>query len=436
MAGISDIVTITITSNSRTPTAAGFGLLLILAYHNHFPEKSRLYTDLSGMLTDGFVATEAAYLMAQSAFGQNPRPASVRVGRLPAAHTLTNVLTITSNVEGQHIKAKLLGPDGTINTLDYTVLAAATLTSVAVAVEALIEAYTGITSSASVADITITPATPGGVFFLYDLENCVVNETTADANYDDELSALQLIVDDWYYFILDTNSPANVALAAAWAETRTKHFFYQTSDYGERSGTGTLASALQSAAYTRTHGLYTKNASKYAQASLVGSVAPKAPGGVTLKFRNLPGVTPDTLTPTEETTLKGHNLNFYTTIAGLNVTIEGKNAAGGYTDIVIGTDALKARIQERVFGLLANADKWPYTDSATDAMRGEIFSVLEGFVAPPSLFVVDGSITVTAPLVASVSTENRANRILPDIKFAATLQGAVHSVRIEGTLSV
>lgn len=434
MASISDIISVSITNNSRTATRVGFGTMLIMAYHTVFPELSRLYTDLDGMTGDGFATTSAAYKMAAAAFAQEPRPEKVRVGRLPAAHTLTRTLTITSAVQGQHIKAKLLGPDGTINVLDYTIGASATTTSVATAVEALIEAYTGINSAPAAAVITITPATAGDTFYLYDLENCTQEETTADANYDDALTALLAVVDDWYYITMDTNSHTNVDLVAAWTQTRDKQFMYQTSNYTEKSGTGVLASGLKASAYTRTSGLFVDNESEYGQCALIGKLAPKDPGSVNAKFRTLTGVTPGVYTSTEEAFFRTNNLNFYSTIAGISAVLDGTAASGQFIDIGIGTDALKARIQERVFTFLANADKRDYTDATVDAIRGEIFAVMETFVA--SKFLSAGTLSVTAPKVSAIDVADRALRLLPDVKFAATLAGAVNKVQIVGTLSV
>jgi hypothetical protein len=41
-----------------------------------------------------------------------------------------------------------------------------------------------------------------------------------------------------------------------------------------------------------------------------------------------------------------------------------------------------------------------------------------------------------APKVKDVSSADRANRVLPDVTFSATLAGAIHAVEILGTISV
>ena len=46
------------------------------------------------------------------------------------------------------------------------------------------------------------------------------------------------------------------------------------------------------------------------------------------------------------------------------------------------------------------------------------------------------SIEVTVPLYKDVEQADRLNRKLPDVKFSAVLQGAIHTVTIDGTVSV
>lgn len=437
MSGIGDIVTVTITSNTRTPTRQGFGTPALMSYHTRFVERRRRYSDLDEMTDDGFVPRDAAYKMAQAAFSQNPRPEEVLVGRLPAAHTHTQTLTILSATEGEHIRFKVIPPGtDTPTQIDYTILAAATTTTVATAVELLVEAITGVDSSSAAAVITVTPTTPGGLVYIYDLENVAIKDTTADAGYDDELTALSLVDDDFYFIALDVNSEANGDLVAAWAETRTKEFIQQTQDTGEKEGTGTIGTGLQALSYDRTGLLFVEAIHEYGACAWIGTVAPKDAGSVTFKFRNLVGVTPSRLTSTQETNLKNAGTNFYSVVGGLGITQEGTAASGEFLDITHGTDWLVARIQERVFGILANADKVPYEDPSVDSILGEILSVMESAVGPPRNFLRAGTLSASAPKVADVDPADRAARLLPDVQFGAQYAGAIHKARLRGTLTV
>ena len=46
------------------------------------------------------------------------------------------------------------------------------------------------------------------------------------------------------------------------------------------------------------------------------------------------------------------------------------------------------------------------------------------------------SIVVNAPLVADIPSNDKNNRLLPDVTFTALYQGAIHKVQISGTISV
>lgn len=434
MAGIADVVTVNITTNSRTPTRAGFGTPLFMGYHTKFPERYRIYTDLPGMVSDGFETWSAQYLWAQALMAQNPRVEKFVIGRLPAAHTHTQTVTILTAVEGQHIRLSVMSPtDGTVTEIDYTILAAETTTTVATAVELLIEAVTGVDASSAVAVITVIPTTPGGVVYLYEGENVAIKDTTADAGYDDELTALQAVYDDWYGVNIDTASEANIDLVAAWAETRTKLFFAGTFNTEEADGTGTMASQLEALAYDRTILLWGE-LFQYPPGRWLGRGLPKDPGSITWAFKELVGMAPSALTPTQETNLHGNNVNTYQTIAGLGITRKGVSVSGEFIDIVHGIDWLTARLQERILAILANADKISYEDASVDMFAAEILAQLEEGVARK--FLKAGTLFATGPKVADVALADRAARLLPDMKFGADIAGAVHKVKLDGTLSI
>ena len=48
----------------------------------------------------------------------------------------------------------------------------------------------------------------------------------------------------------------------------------------------------------------------------------------------------------------------------------------------------------------------------------------------------DGPFIITAPDVSEVSSQNKIDRILPDVNFTATLAGAIHVVQVNGVIQV
>ncbi len=438
MSELDQIVDVTITADSKTPSRQGFGTPLCLSYHTRFVEHYKIYGSLREVAED-FETYDSGYRMASAAFAQNPCPKQLVMGRLPAAPSFTRTLTITSAVEGDIISFTIVDPTtGTATDITYTVLAAATTTTVATAVELLVEAVTGISCTSAAAVITITPATAGGQIWVYNLYNCTTEETTADGNYDDELTALQLLNDDWYFITTDSCSAANITLVAAWALANKKMYFVNTDSSGELAGTGTIGSGLLALSNDRTAVIYTPNSHEFGGVAWASLGAAQTPGSITWAFKTLRGVTSKNLTAAQRSALETDNINHYQSIASLSATRPGKTTSGEWIDITHGIDALTARIKEDVWALFVNSAKVPYTASGLDLVASCILGAMkafEGTAEVPSL-LVEGSSLVIMPEFSTISTGDRAARQLTGVRFSATLAGAIHKVVVNGTLSV
>lgn len=436
MASINSVVSVQIRANSRNPTRAGFGTPLILTYHTVFAEKWRVYTSLAAMTADGFTSTSSAYRMAQALTDQNPSVRSWIVGRKDTAPVFTQDVTITSAVEGAHVRFKIIDSAGVVQQIDHTIGAAATTTTVATAVELLVEAIAGVTSTSAAAVVTVGADTAGFKPYIYDVENCYVVETTADSDYDDELSALELLDNSWYFVLTDSESKANVDKVAAWVLSRTKLYFVSTQSGAELAGTGTLGFDLKALTNGRTVLIYGFNAHEHIGARWVGAGAPEDPGSITWALKALRGATAKDLTPTQETNLEADNINHYQSIAGLGSTRPGKVASGEWIDVVHGIDAMTAAIQEAVWTVMANAKKIPFTEAGLDLIASAILGAMkrfEGSNENPGL-LVPGSSQVTMPNIDDISETDKRNRRLTGVSFYAKFAGAVHFVEIVGTL--
>jgi hypothetical protein len=158
------------------------------------------------------------------------------------------------------------------------------------------------------------------------------------------------------------------------------------------------------------------------------------PGADTWVFKGLAGVDSYELTESEEGALADKNATYYIEVKDVATTLGGKVAAGEWIDVVRGIDWLGARMQERIFFLLLNNKKIPYTDAGIDLVKGQVQAQLdEGVTA--TLLVGTPPPTVTAPKAASVNPTVRATRVLPNVNFKARLQGAIHAVQVTGTVT-
>lgn len=86
---IDDIVSIVVTTAGAATPREGFNVGLIVGSSTHISttDRCKVYTDLAGMLSDSFVATDPEYKAAELYFSQVPRPTKVVVGRRDATET-------------------------------------------------------------------------------------------------------------------------------------------------------------------------------------------------------------------------------------------------------------------------------------------------------------------------------------------------------------
>ncbi len=543
-AELSSIVSVSITSDSKTVSRQGFGTPLVLSYHARFVDAYRAYSSLSEMVEDGFAVYDEAYLMAAAIFAQDPCPEQVIVGRLTSAPAYTSRVQMLSATEGHTISLKYREPQsGTAVSVSRTVPAASSLGAEATAVAALVNdvdvdsiktngastagiqslvaadfdgaigddaftyprrvtitlnshadwdattivvagkdangatysedftvpnggnatltsagLYTKVTAItvpaqsgtngtftvgtragavgtvAATSYIDFTPLTAGRKVHVYDLVNASIEETTADAAYDTALSALQLENDDWYFVCCDSSSPANVADIAAWTLTAKKLYFFDSNSALALAGTP----AVDLSSNTRSVGLFSRNSHEYNALRWVGVGASNDPGTITWAFKQLAGATDHALSTTQKNFLEGDDLNHHQTVAGLSITRQGVTTSGEYIDVQHGIDALEADIKESVFAAIASLPKVPFTERGLSVIESAIKGALLRFSGQgdtPGL-IAAGTATVIMPALSSISTADKAARRLRNVRFSGTLEGAIHSVTIAGTLSV
>ncbi len=300
----------------------------------------------------------------------------------------------------------------------------------------------GVTvTTPSSAKVTITANQPAE---LFDVANwtgnlALTDQTAVGGTLATDLDAIKAEDNDWYGLGLAYNSKAYVQAGAAWVEPNLKLFAYNSSDTacGDGSSTTDVMAAIKASAYFKTFGLYSGNELlSYSGFAWICEELPFAPGSSTFALKTLRGVPVDNaVTTTQQGIILGKNGNVYEAVAGFNVTNPGKSAAGEYVDIAFGRDWLIARLKERVFGLLVAVRKVPYTDTGVDLVVSGVKAQLQDGITATFL-AADPAPVVTAPKVKDIAQSDRANRLLPNVTFSATLAGAIQAVNISGTISV
>lgn len=441
---LSDFVTISIVAATATPTQQGFGIPLIAAQKvpAAFTNRVRTYSNLPAMVTDGFLTTDPAYLAAASIFAQTPRPPNVKIGRRALQTTQVVKLKCLSATQGDVYKITLVTPAGVATTITRTVPAASSTTAEATAILALINAVSGFSGSTSATD-TITIASPtAGTLNSYRnwTSNFYLTNTSTNPGIATDLAAILAEDSNWYGLTIDSESKAEIAAAAVWAESNKKLFVCQNSESDVADNTETtnnIASVVKTAAYRYTAVLYDgNNTASYSGAAWQGNrfAGTPTPGNETWAYKTLAGIAADPLTGTQITAIKSKNAAFYNTEAGINVTQNGKVGSGEYIDVVRGVDWLNSTMQTRAFALLVNSPKVPYTQKGASMVGGVIQSALND--AEKYGLLTLGSSSVQVPDVTTIDSVTKGSRSLTGVQFTGQLSGAIESMTISGTVTL
>lgn len=262
---------------------------------------------------------------------------------------------------------------------------------------------------------------------------------SGDADVAASMVAIQNEDNSWYGVAVDQAMASDFAAIAAWVESTKRFSVLWTTDPNTYDATKStdLASTLKALSYDRTAVIWhaqPADGADYPDAAWMGEGFPYDPGTSTWAYKTLKGVAPDSITGAKESALQGKNCNYYSEVGGVNITQEGKVASGEWIDIIIGTDWIEARLREAVYSALVNNRKIPYDDSGITLIEGLVKGVLNQ-AAAAGILQAD-SIVVTAPRYADIPQADKLARNLPDVKFTALYQGAIHRTTINGTISV
>ena len=442
--GILDtLVPVTITASGATPQVANFGTPAIICYHTKNTDYIRTYTDVQGLVDDGFAVTDPAYIMASVIFSQEPSPSSLKLIRGTSAVTQSCAFVVTNTTVGDQIGYQVVGTDGVV--VDMYVTGTGNTTNDATAIAALPDP-TGVTTTSSTATVTSATNTAGKIVYYQGVKGGTFIDNTPTASPATDLNNALGIDTDWYTITSEHQDRNNIAAVASWAETNKKFHAYSTMDSNAKTaGTG-IGATMKAAAYSYTFGMWGGTSIQYGALALAAQRLTADPGTDTWAYKTLAGVTADSLTATEITALgtetaNGNRLNYYITVAGVNVTRFGICASGMYADLRRGIDALAARIQINEFQLLASSPKIPFDPGGIAILAGGVRSGLAQFTATPvqqaALLRSDPGYApqVFPPAIADTNATDRGNRYLNSIRFTAYAQNAVQIVAISGAVN-
>lgn len=428
---ISEIVHVSISAQDAAPSQASFDKIMVAGYHTVGTELIRDYTDATAFQTD-FAAFPGILSMGNAFFAQSPHPVTLSVGRLTTARA--KIFTITPVVA--NLQAYTIYINGTAYT--YTSDGTATASEIVVGLQAAITALpvTGVTPTNDGTTLTLTST--AGVWYSLGVDRpniLTVTETTAATGLATELTNITAERDDFYGMALEHQSEAYIDAAAAWVLTQRKLYGASSPNADIATGVTTdVASDVKLAGNNRTFVRWASKASaQYPEVAMMSALFVKNPGGATWNYKAVAGVSAQPASGTDITNLKAKNSGIVRLLGGLTLTFGSKLASGRYIDVQHGMDWLTARLEERMYFLLARNDKVPYTDAGLVAIEGEVRAQLQEGIRNQFL-ADDGKVDVFITPVAQQNPVDRASRIVRGIQFRARLAGAVEEMYITGTI--
>jgi len=189
-----------------------------------------------------------------------------------------------------------------------------------------------------------------------------------------------------------------------------------------------IMSSVQDQDYARTAILYHSRELECAAAGWIGKVLPYVPGAATWKFKSISGATVDSLTATQEAAVTAKSGNWYSTVAGNNITQEGWTGSGEFIDVTQTSDWMSARIKENVFAVLIADPKLPFTSNGKNRLYGAIDAVIRQGIANKALKGVSPEPIIDVPIPEDVPDADVTARTWSGITVSAGIQGAVHKV--------
>lgn len=428
MTRLTDIIEINISRETAAVAQTNFNVPLFISSHTNFVERARVYSTLDAVAVD-FATTETAYIAAQRLFGQELRPANIVIGRRQVPGATISVGTVTV---GQTYTMTISG-----QLFSYTAVTADTAIDIATGLDAAyaVTPITGITVTDNL-DGTLTVASTVD-WSLKVSTGLTKASQPATESWADTVTAVSNANDTWYAITIESHVTNDVLAVAGVIEAKKKIFGTSSQATDIKTNVTTdLFSQLQALGYQRTFGLWSATAdTQFPECAWIGYQLQEQPGSNTWAYKSLSGVTVSTLSDTESPNIKTKAGSTYETVGGVASTIGAKMFGGEWIDVMVFVDWLEARMTERLWFRMRNSKKIPYTAAGATMIEAEIRAQLNDGIRVGGL-ADSPAPTVNVPDVLAVSPNLRAQRIFEGITFEARLAGAIHFVKIAGTVTV
>ncbi len=489
---IKRFVDVEIRKDTPRVSAAGFGILMVITDSALLSttRRHRRFTTPE-QVGDFFGTSSEEYKAADAYFFQDPfleeQPEEIQFGRFADADTAA--LLECGDSPETDIEVWKLVTDGEFSididggTVELTGLDFSSVTSLA-DVASVIDTALGAngdcyflinrfnitsptTGAASTITLLSTVAVPAGTDISgsdyldgdtiqspTNLGGSYLSQGQVAEDFETALLAIENINSDWYAMgaLKKFRDDTVTEDMADEIESRRKMFLIATNDSNTvvLGSTSTFAYYLKNANYKRSSVIYHDNADLYPDMSWMGQQLPKDIGSTNWAYKTLAGIAEGAdvdipvvdLSESQKDAALDVNANVYTATLGAEFTYfgtmgGGKNVDkdGEFIDIIRNIDFLQARTEEGLLSLLLERDIIPFTNAGITLVDNRLKNRLDEFGVKQGI-LVEGTVETSFPKRSEVSQTDRDDRLLPDGKFTAELQGGINTVIVRGTVFI
>ena len=427
MTVLTDIIEINISRETAAVAQTNFNVPLFISAHTRFAERARTYSSLTAVGED-FKPTDTAYIAAQKLFGQALTPAQIVIGRRLVPSSTVNVSTVGVGTYTL-----------TINDVAFSFVATGGSTAITIAAGLkaayLVTPITGVTVTDNL-DGSLTVASAIGYSLEVTTNMSQANSPSVES-WVTTINEITVVNNTWYAVMIESHLDADILTVAGQIEGMKKVFATSSSASGiKTTGTTDVFAQLEALGYQRTFGVFSATAdTQFPECAWVGYQLQEQPGSNTWAYKALAGVTVSTLSETESQNIQNKSGSTYENVGGLNSTVGAKMFGGEFIDVMIFVDWLEQRMKERLWSRMVNSKKIPYTAAGAAIIEAEIRAQLNDGIRAGGL-APSPAPKVNVPDVLSLPQNSRAQRIFEGITFEARLAGAIHFVKIKGTVTV
>lgn len=260
----------------------------------------------------------------------------------------------------------------------------------------------------------------------------------AEASISAALTSLVQEHSDWYGLLITEHDNTSLHEAGDWTLANKRIFFGGSSNISVLTDRNNIREAY----------LLHTEPETFPEAAWVGLCLPQDIGSITWKWKKLSGIAASKFTLTELNQIRDGNAQTVTEQSGVIFTNEGITTGGEFIDVIQARDFVEARLREDLLAEFVNNGKISFDDAGFKKIEATLRArfdqcglqgIIAAAVSEEDMALSDGGkymYTVTVPTRAELMANDRAARNLTGVKFSFTIAGAIHTITINGIITV